>query len=166
MRGTKKFSLSALRKDSLQAGAEADQSANDAAESELDRTVTTMLTKTARFLKSDLDNFSPELQRAQLLLTEYMAMLADAQQENRRLRALLGDYGDSTYADRGLPASTVVSKLARRNRKLKEMVHNLRAALEKIHACEKEATKRKQNKILSVALKQSEEYSTRRKAKP
>lgn len=120
------------------------------------RAISTILTKTQRLLKIEADNENSAFHKAQLLLSEYMVMLTEAQSENSRLRRLLGSYVGSAAARKQLPASLVIAALKKRIVDLNAAMATLRGALEKIRACESEAAQRNPGEIAAHALREIE----------
>jgi hypothetical protein len=114
----------------------------------------TILTRTQRLMQMDVDPGNSAFHSAQLLLSEYIVMLADTQLENRRLRSLLGSYGIRRPAVRNLSASKVIAGLQNRLRQLETTVSSMRAALEKIRSCE--SAKRNPGEIAARALRKLE----------
>lgn len=116
------------------------------------KALNTILTRTQHLLKVDVDD-DTVFQKAQLLLSEYMAMLTDTQLENRRLRALLGSYVNSRYAAERVPASALISRLHDRVRELEAVTATLQVALEKIRKSEKESPRNNSGAIAAAALR-------------
>lgn len=111
----------------------------------------TILTRTQRLLRMNVDPGNTAFHSAQLLLSEYVVMLTDTQLENQRLRTLLGSYGTRRPAVRNLSASKVIARLQNRIRQLETTVSSMRSALEKIQSCE--SAKRNPGEIAASALR-------------